>query len=259
MQGLGALAKKDFAPRAAAQFADCSRARAPAILPAMRNLIRGIVVLALLWLEVILYMHVKVLQKLPPEEVDGTKIMVMFLAITFVAIIIGTIFAVTVIPAIGEAVGGFFFSPNVEVEKGPHADAIAKVAQGDFEGAIEEYHRVFESNPADTHCVSEIVHIYCDKLNSPEIAEEYLNNTLQQEWPQEQAAFFANRLADIYWNHKHDAASARHILSQIAETMPETRYAANALHRMHELDRAVANEEAGIKLHTPQKQDGEEG
>ncbi len=225
----------------------------------MRNLIRGIVVLALLWLEVILYMHVKVLQKLPPEEVDGTKIMVMFLAITFVAIIIGTIFAVTVIPAIGEAVGGFFFSPNVEVEKGPHADAIAKVAQGDFEGAIEEYHRVFESNPADTHCVSEIVHIYCDKLNSPEIAEEYLNNTLQQEWPQEQAAFFANRLADIYWNHKHDAASARHILSQIAETMPETRYAANALHRMHELDRAVANEEAGIKLHTPQKQDGEEG
>jgi tetratricopeptide (TPR) repeat protein len=210
----------------------------------MRNLSRGIIVLALLFLEYALY---KYAQKLKLDEnADQSIVVVLFISIVVVAIIIGGIFTITVLPAIGEAVGGFFFSPNVEIEKSPHADAIAKVAQGDFEGAIEEYHRVFESNPADTHCVSEIIHIYCDKLNSPEIAEEYLTNTLQQEWPQEQAAFFANRLADIYWNHKHDAASARHILSQIAETMPETRYAANALHRIHELDRAVADEEAGI-------------
>jgi tetratricopeptide (TPR) repeat protein len=218
----------------------------------MRNLIRGIVVLALAWLEFILYMQVKALQNVPPEEVNGTKIMMMFIAITFVAIIIGTIFALTVIPAIGEAVGGFFFAPNQEVEKSPYADAVVKVAQGDFEGAVEEYHQVFESNPEDTHCVSEIVHIYCDKLKNPDAAEQYLNNTLQHEWPQEQAAFFANRLVDIYWTYKHDATSARHILAQIAETMPESRFAANALHRMHELDRAVANEEAGIRLHSLQ-------
>jgi hypothetical protein len=51
---------------------------------------------------------------------------------------------------------------------------------------------------------------------------------------------------DVYWNQKRDASRARHMLMQIAETMPNTRHAANAMHRLHEIDRALADEASGI-------------
>ena len=247
MQGTGHLAKKDFPPHSGTGRICVLQSRPrPVYREVMRKLSGAILILALLFLECILYWHVQKLQH--SENPDGTNIVVLFISIVFVAIVIGGIFAITIIPAIGEAVGGFFFSPNEEIEKSPYADAMVKVAHGDFEGAVEEYHAVFEANPDDTHCVSEIVHLYCDKLGNPDAAEQYVNNTLQREWPQEQAAFFASRLVDIYWKYKHDAASAINILSQIVETMPDTKYAANALHRIHEINRALADEEAGIRL-----------
>lgn len=222
----------------------------------MRTLTRSLVILALLWLEVILFLKAQELQR--AEIVEGTKVVIVFLGIIFLAIVIGTIIATAVIPSIGEAVGGFFFNPNQQIEKGPYADAMACVAQGDYETAVEEYKKVAGRNPEDTHAVSEIVHLYCEKLGNPDAAEQYLSETLQKEWPPEQGAFFASRLVDVYWNYKHDAVNARHLLTQIAETMPETKYAANALHRMHEIDRALADEEAGLRLHAKtEEQQGE--
>lgn len=213
----------------------------------MRTLARTVVILALIWLEVILYLEALKLRN--AETADGTKVFLVFLAIIFIAIVIGAIVATAIIPAIGDAVGSFFFNPNQEIERGPYADAMACVAKGDYGEAIEEYKKVIGRDPADTHAASEIVHLYCDKLVNPNAAEQFLEETLQKEWPPEQGAFFASRLVDVYWNYKHDSVSARHILMQIAETMPETKHAANAMHRLHEIERALADEAAGLHLH----------
>jgi tetratricopeptide (TPR) repeat protein len=210
----------------------------------MRNFTRGLIILGLLWLEIVLFQQVHHVSNSP--DGDDTKVIVLFLAIIFLAIVIGGIVAIAIIPAIGETVGNFFFNPNQQIEKSPHSDALAKIAQGDYEGAIGEYRKNLAENPDDMHALSEIIHLYCDKLHDHDAAEQFLEESLKNEWPPEQGAFLASRLVDVYWNHKHDAARARHVLMQIAETMPDTKHAANAVHRLHEIDRALANEAAGI-------------
>lgn len=215
---------------------------------AMRFYVRGVIVLVLLWLEFVLYRQAQSLRNM--EMVDGTKVLVFFLSIVAIAIVIGTIVAVTLIPAIGESVGGFLFNPNQAVEKDPHAGAMAKMAQGDYEGAIEEYRQAYENDTSDLHALSEIVHIYCDKLGDVDSGQKVLEEALEKDWPAEQTAFLATRLVDIYWTYKHDAESARHLLNQITETMPDTKHAANAFHRLHEIDRVLMDEEARQHLHS---------
>ena len=56
------------------------------------------------------------------ENVDGTRIMVLFLGIVLIAVVIGTTVAITVVPAIGESVGSFFYNPDEKIEKDSHAD-----------------------------------------------------------------------------------------------------------------------------------------
>jgi hypothetical protein len=213
----------------------------------MRSLTRAIFIAVLLWLEFILYTKTQELRSV--ENMDGTKVVLLFLGIVFVAIIIGTLAATIVVPAVGEAIGSFFYNPDQPAEKGPHAEALAKIAQGDYEGAAHAYKEVLDKNPEDMHALSEIIHLLCDKMGDHDAAEQFLEDALQQEWPPEQGAFLASRLVDVYWNHKHDAVRARYLLTQIIETMPDTKYAANAVHRLHEIDRVLAEEEAGIRLH----------
>jgi|ERR1700677_70530 len=213
----------------------------------MRNMTRTLSILGLLWLEIVLYMQVQAREKAGGDE---TVIIVLFLAIIFLAIVIGGVVALAVVPAIGETIGNFFFNPNQEIEKNPHSNAMAKIAQGDYEGAIEAYKKNVEEDPEDMHALSEVIHIYCDKLHDHDSAERYLEEALKNEWPPEQGAFLASRLVDVYWNHRHDAERARHVLMQIAETMPNTKHAANAVHRLHEIDRALAEEEMAANLHS---------
>jgi len=211
----------------------------------MRPLIRGFVILGLLWLEFILYRNVN----RHDAGGDSTGIVVGFASIIGVALVIGAVVAFMVLPSLGEAVGNFFFNPGGEIEKSPYSPALAKIAVGDYEGAIREYHAILKENPEDMHAVSEIVHIYCDKLGDHDTAEKFLTDALQSEWPADQGAFIASKLVDVYWNHKRDAESARHVLNQIAESMPDTRHSANAVHRLNEIERALAGEAVDLTLH----------
>src|SRR5438045_1134311 len=130
----------------------------------MRILIRLIIVAALSWVGVVLYMDARAYQT--EENPDQSKIVLYFAGITLVGAVVGTVVAVSLIPTIGDALGNMFFNPNQEVEKDPHSGAMAKVAQGDYEGAIEEYRKAFEKDPNDTLALSEIAHFYCDKLHN---------------------------------------------------------------------------------------------
>lgn len=214
----------------------------------MRRLTRILFILGLLWLEYVLYNNVVAIRD--SENPDNSKLVMLFVAILGLAIVIGAIAAISIIPSIGETIGNFFFNPNQQIEKNPHSSAMAKIAQGDYEGAIEEYKKNLAENPDDMHALSEIIHMYCDKLHDHDAAERFLEEALQQEWPPEQGAFIAARLVDVYWNHKRDASRARHVLQQIVETMPDTRHSANAAHRLLEIERTLADEAAGI-AHPP--------
>jgi hypothetical protein len=183
----------------------------------MRIFTRLVIVAALCWLGYVLFVDCRHYQA--QEDADQTKIAVYFIGIVTIGIVVGCVVALSLIPAIGDHVGDAFFNPNQEIERDPHSGALAKIAQGDFEGAI--------------------AHFYCDKLRNFPAAGETLEKALEREWPAEESAFLCNRLVDVYWTYQHNAERARSILIQVAETLPDTRYAANALHRMRDIERAL--------------------
>ncbi len=207
----------------------------------MRILPRIFIVAVLLAALFLLIEHVKSLQN---AGVESAQLVTYYFAILGLVAVTALIVCVTMLPLLGEFVGNFMFTPNEKIERSPHADALAKLAAGDFAGAVQEYHDVFEDNPEDTHAASEIVRLYCDKLDDPESAAGFLAEALATpERSLEDIAFLSQRMVDVCWLYQHDAIRARAILIKIAEDMPETREAANALHRLQEIDRAV-NESA---------------
>ncbi len=200
----------------------------------MRVFVRVIILVALAWLTYVLLLEARAHSLI--EGADQTKTFLIFGLIVLLAVVIGAITALSLLPALGESFGNLFYGSNQEIEKNPHSAALSRSAQGDFEGAIEEYQAVYHANPADIMAVSEIVHIYCDRLHDYAQAAETLEGVLEEELPVEDSAFFCNRLVDVYWLYQHDAISARRVLIQIAESMPDTKHAANAQHRLQQIN-----------------------
>lgn len=177
------------------------------------------------------------------EVVDQSRVVVLFGSLVIVGLLMGVVAAFTLVPAFGERLGSFFFNPDRRIEASPHAAALVALARGDFPEAITAYARAFEANPHDTHALSEMARIYCEKLGDPASAANILEQALEAQWPQDEAAFLTQRLAEVCWSHQHNARRARELLLQIIETFPGTRQAANATHRLQEIERKLASED----------------
>jgi tetratricopeptide (TPR) repeat protein len=173
------------------------------------------------------------------EHTDANKVILYFCGAILDGLILALLVAKLFVSAIGDRVGTYFFNPGEEIEHDPHADAIAKLAQGDPDGAIEVYEEILRKDPADTLAISEIARICCRDLGDTARAATVLERALAEEWPHEQSSFLGNRLADVYMLQE-DPLRAREVIQQIAETMQGTRYGANAQHRLHEVERKIA-------------------
>jgi hypothetical protein len=174
---------------------------------------------------------------------DASRVILLFGGTVLDGAVVAVMVTTLVIPAVGARIGSYFFNPNEQIEHDPHADAIAKLAQGDPEGAIEDYNAILAKDPTDTLALSEIARICCRDLGDTARAATVIERALEEEWPHEQGSFLANRLADIYLLQS-DPIRARHILVEIAQNLEGTKYSANALHRLHEIDRSI---ETGIR------------
>ena len=183
------------------------------------------------------------------ENPDNSRVVLLFAGTILDGLAVGLVLTLLVVPSIGDRVGGFFYNPGTEIEHDPHADAIARLAQGNPEGAIDVYEEILNKDPSDTLAISEIARICCRDLEDTPRGAAVLENALQQEWPHEQSSFLANRLADIYIL-QHDPMRARQLIVEIANSLEGTRYAANAQHRLHEIDRMI---EAGAPAPLPEE------
>ena len=183
------------------------------------------------------------------DQPDSNKVALLFAGAILDGLVIAGIVAFMVVPVLGDIMGGYFFNPGTQIEKDPHSDAISKLARGDPEGAIQSYEKILSKDPNDTLAISEIARICCRDLEDTPRGAAVLENALQQEWPHEQSSFLANRLADIYIL-QHDPMRARQLIVEIANSLEGTRYAANAQHRLHEIDRMI---EAGAPAPLPEE------
>jgi tetratricopeptide (TPR) repeat protein len=206
----------------------------------MSTLPRILIFLGLAWLAYVLFHDARIAMNKP--DVDMSRVVVLFCGLVAVGVAGGILVVLTVVPRIGDALGNFFFQPGEKMEKNPHAPALAAIARGDYAGAVEQYGQILEANPGDTLAYSEIAKIACEHLQDPALAAATLERALEHEWAADDAAFLTSRLVDVNWNFQHDASSARALLLQIIEMMPGTRHAANAGHRLKEIEHQIALE-----------------
>ena len=207
----------------------------------MRSPIRTILFVMLLVLAFVLFHNARAAYGSP--DVPPSKILGLFAGVVALGVGIAIIFVTTIMPAMVESITNLFFNPDEKAEKDPHSDAISAVARGEYEEAIEAYRAIYEADPIDTLALSESAKIYCEYLDNPVAAAELIEEALKKEWPPEGAAFLSSRLVDVYWKYQHDGRGARGLLLQIMETMPDTRHAANASHRLQEIDKELALED----------------
>lgn len=140
------------------------------------------------------------------------------------------------LPRLGDALGTLVYSSGEEIESDERQLAAAKVAQGDFKGAIREYERLIESDPEDPLPLSEIARIHNHFLHDPESAIRVLECGLKERsWPVDAAVFLRLRMVDILSDDLHDDQKACQVLEQIIHDFPDTRHSVKARHRIHEI------------------------
>lgn len=158
------------------------------------------------------------------------------ISIIVIALVGGVFFVLVILPKFGDAVGTVMYSSGEEVTSDSGVRAAAHIAQGDYEGAIEEYKKMISEKAGDPYPISEIAKIYADKLKDPDKALNYLQAHLEShEWTEDNAAFLMFRIVDVYM-HEHRLEEAKDILEQVVGNFPGTRHAANGKHRINELE-----------------------
>lgn len=165
------------------------------------------------------------------NEKTFTGILLAFLT----AGLVGIIFVIHVLPAIAHRFTHAVYDSAEMVEKDPMHDARAKVAQGDWEGAIEAFRAAAAADPLNRLPYVEIAKIQLDHLESAPAAIDTLRHAIEgQEWQENDAAYLMFRLAEIYDTKMDDRMSAGTIMQQVIDQFPESRHSANARHKLRE-------------------------
>lgn len=143
------------------------------------------------------------------------------------------------LPWFAEAFSNSLFFSGEQVRTDGGLKAAAKMAQGDYEGAIAEHEKSLADNPVQSFPVAEIAKICAEKIKDPHRALQVLQKHLDAHpWPDDEAAFLRFRMVDIQSLHLHDPAAARRLLEQLMADFPNTRHSANARHKLNEMDQA---------------------
>lgn len=165
------------------------------------------------------------------NEKTFTGILLAFLT----AGLVGIVFVIHVLPAIAHRFTHAVYDSAEMVEKDPMHDARAKVAQGDWEGAIEAFRAAAAADPLNRLPYVEISKIQLEQLEDAPAAVDTLRHAIEdQEWQENDAAYLMFRLAEIYDSNMEDRMSAGTIMQQVIDQFPETRHSANARHKLRE-------------------------
>ena len=160
----------------------------------------------------------------------------MLLAIIALAVVMGIAATFVVLPAVGDFISTAMLSSGEEIRQDEIMKAVAKIAAGDYEGAIKEYKKVLIEKPGDPFPVSEIAKIYDDKMGETESALDFLKEQLEKKtWTPDNAAFLMFRMVDVHL-HAEGYDAARDILGEIIGGFPDTRHSANARHKIGEIE-----------------------
>jgi tetratricopeptide (TPR) repeat protein len=141
------------------------------------------------------------------------------------------------LPRIGDGVATFIYSSNEQGSTGNSDATLAKLAKGDFTGAIRDFEKRLEENPKDLHAIRELTKIRAENLEDVDGALRELRARLSEaHWTLDERAFLRLRIADTLERaERYEAAIAE--LQSIVVDFPKTRHSANARHRLSTLQK----------------------
>lgn len=167
-----------------------------------------------------------------PEGLVHYKLLLFILG----GLILGIPAALIVAPALGDKLGDFFYNAPEKVVPIPGSAARAKMAQGDYEGAVEEFVKLADSDPSDRTPWVEVIRIQREKLTAPQAALDSAKTALAAHvWPEDDEAYFLFRIVEISRDELDQPETAVDALNTIVEKFPETRNSANAMHMLREM------------------------
>jgi len=169
------------------------------------------------------------------EDVDNSStfsgILLTFLSAGYA----GLVFVAHVLPRLAHRATHTIFDSGEMVEKDVMSEARSKLAQGDYEGAMSAFREAAAKDPGNRLPWVEIVKIQREVQHDPTAAIMTIREVLETHtWPENDAAYFLFRLAELYDGDMGDRDSAVAIMQQVMEQFPETRHSANARHKLHE-------------------------
>lgn len=172
------------------------------------------------------------------DKVDtkkGEKSLMGIMLAFLTAGLVGVIFVIDVLPAMAHRFTHAVYDSAEMVEEDVMHDARAKMAQGDYDGAIAAFRDAAAAEPMNRLPYVEIAKIQRDNLHDPQAAAATLRLAIEgQAWEENDAAFLMFRLAEVYQNDLGDSASSISIMQQVIDQFPETRHSANARTKLHE-------------------------
>ena len=142
-----------------------------------------------------------------------------------------------VIPFFSDVISGYFYAPTEKIGPNLAALASAKIDEGDYEGAISDYRKLMEEDPADRSPVDEIAKVYQKNLENSDAAIAFLKECLSEnDWEEDDAASLMFQIVSIELDDRQDPARAREYLELIVRKFQGPRHGANAAHRIEEID-----------------------
>lgn len=167
---------------------------------------------------------------------EGERIFTLMAAFIIGAVYLGFLSVIYILPAVTGRITEEAFGSSEAAEEDPYAIAHSKIALGEYGEAIQAFRKAAEADPDNRMPHIEIAKVWNHKLHDPEAAVNYLKSTLEsQEWQEKDAATFMFQIASLYHEELENDEASIEILKQVVETFPETRFSANATHRLREM------------------------
>ena len=152
-----------------------------------------------------------------------------------------SLFGIPLIRRVGEKTGTLYMPSDSSSRIVPeYSVAEARVKEGRYQEAIDEYRQVIEKHPDDIYAHLRIADVALQHLNDPKTAELELTTALAKAEGEDSAALAAGRLADLYHLTLHDPARALGVMKQLREKIPDTKQAKLAEERITVLEGMVA-------------------
>lgn len=162
--------------------------------------------------------------------------------------IILAIFFLDIVTGISGRMTGFLFPEVGDVELHPeYSIAEARVREGKYREAINEFRKVWNDYPNDVMAHVRIAELLCQYFQKYDEAVTELRAALNKKCKPEAWAFVANRLVDVQVEHLHDFVTARETLQQIILKFPSSRYCEAAKARVLALNDTELHEQQPVR------------